>query len=284
MKFFAWLQHWVRTAVAASSRKEFYRRLEERKVGEGIAHLALLSLFLLVLPFIVYFFVDAGRASNIFTENLRSRIPAGTVFEMKDGKFTDTLAEPVVFGDKNFVVRINSATSSLTLAEGENGLLVTSTGITQQDGPKTQTVSFKDAPNFRVTREEILDGIARWMPVVLFVGAIFVSIMMFGITLFGFLFSAAAHALLLFLALKVAKRPWPWKRAFVASAYASTLPIVLNAFVTASGIRLGFLPSLLYWLILIWIAYDVITRSAAPGKGAHDGSETNAVDRPAGGQ
>ncbi len=284
MKFFAWLQHWVRTAIAASSRKEFYRRLEERKVGEGIAHLALLSLFLLVLPFIVYFFVDASRASNIFTENLRARIPAGTVFEMKDGKFTDTLTEPIVFGDKNFTVRINSATSSLTLAEGENGLLVTSTGITQQDGPKTQTISFKDAPNFRVTREEILDGMARWMPLVLFVGAIFVSLMMFGITLFGFLLSAAAHGLLLFFALKVAKRPWPWKRAFVASAYASTLPIVLNVLLSAAGASLGFVPSLLYWLILIWVAYDVITRSAAPGKGGNDVGEKPAVDRPAGGQ
>ncbi len=281
MKFFAWFRYWVRTAISASSRKDFYRRLENRKLGEGLGHLALLAAFLWVLPFLIFFFVDARQAAGVIMEGLQTRVPPGTVFEMKDGKFSDTLPAPIIAGNQEFKVIINSATSGLALAEGENGLVLSTTGITQQEGPHQQMITFAKAPDFRWTREEIQSGIARWTPAALFLGALIAGLVVFGLTFIGFFLSAAAHALLLWFVLKIAKRPWPWKRAFIATAYAATLPLVLNALLSSAGVNLGLVPNLLYWLIVIWIAYDVITRSpTAPGKGGNDAQKENVVDRP----
>ncbi len=283
MKFFAWLRRWIRTAVAASSRKDFYRQLDDRVLGESVAHLALLSVFLWVLPFLIVFFIDTRHGLQAFTEGLRTRIPAGAVFEMKKGAFSNTLPAPLVFGDKEFKLIVNSATGPLALQEGESGFVVNATGIVQRDPLRTQALSFARVPDFRVTREELRDRIARWAPPALFLGALLTALVVFSLTLAGFLISAALHALLLWFAMRIAKRPWPWKRALIATMYAATLPIVVNALVSAAGLNLGMLPNLLYWLILIWIAYDAITRGqVASGKGERDErqKEDAVVDRP----
>lgn len=264
MKFFAWLQHWVRTAAAASSRKEFYRRIEERKLGEAVAHLALLTVFLWVVPFLVVFFVDASHAGRALTEGLRARIPAGTVFEMKNGAFTNTLPGPLNFGDKDFAVIVNDASNTAMLKEGENGLVVNATGVLQRNGLRDQTVSFKKVPDFRWTRENMLSAIGRWAPPVLFLGALLLGCLMFAMTWIGFLISAFLHALLFLLVLAIAKRPWPLKRAFIAAAFAATGPILLNALLSVARLQLGFVPNALYWLILAWIAYDAIKRPPKP--------------------
>jgi hypothetical protein len=144
---------------------------------------------------------------------------------------------------------------------------------------------FASAPDFRWTRENMLESIARWTPLALFLGAILLSIAVFGATWIGFLLSVALHGLILWLALKVGKRAWPWKRAFVAAAYAATGPIALNAFLSAAGLNLSVLSNIWYWLILIWIAYDAIARSVlSPGKGGSDAQAEKAVDRTSRGQ
>lgn len=291
MKFFAWLRHWIRTAIAASSRKDFYRHLDGRKPGEAVAHLALLAVFLWTLPFLIVFFVEVPRALRQAADGVRAHVPAGTTFEMKDGTLTSNLQEPLRFSEDGSVVVIDTATATSALppyAGGPaNAIVIGFDGIMQRTGDQeARYTSFKKVPDFSVSREEALAQFARWMPLALFLGAVLVSLAVFGLTLLGFLISVALHALVLWFALKVAKRPWPWKRAFVASAYAATGPIALNAVLSTSGANLGAVSDVLYWLILIWIAYDAITRSGtASGKGGSDGrKEEVPVDRPHGGQ
>jgi hypothetical protein len=267
MRFLAWLRHWINTAVSAATRVDFYRRLDERKPGEAVAHLALLSVFLWTLPFVIVFFADASKGAKSLMEGLRAQVPAGTVFEMKKGAFSNSLSEPLVFGDKEFKVIIDNASGTSALQAGESGLIVSASGVLQRDPLREQTMSFAKAPDFRWTRENMLESIARWTPLALFVGAVLLSLAVFIATWIGFLMSVALHGLLLWLALKLAKRAWPWKRAFVASAYAATGPIFLNALVSAAGLNLSVISNVWYWLILIWIVYDVIVQGApAPQK------------------
>ncbi len=279
MKFFAWLNYWIRTAVAASSRKEFYRRLENRRALEALGHIALLTAFLWVLPFLVVFFVGMRQAAGSFMDGLHARVPAGTVFETQHGTFSDTLAAPLVFGGSDYKVIVNTATSTLTLNDGDTGLAIGQTGIVQQDGTERKEIAFAKLPAFRWTREDMLDNAARWAPLALFLFALLACVAVFSLYFAGFIASVLAHALVLWLAFKAAKRPWPWRRAFVAAAYAATLPIFLNALLSALDLNLGFIPNLLYWVILAWILYDAIKRSPAPGKGGSDERKEN-VDRP----
>ncbi|WKZ28598.1 MAG: DUF1189 family protein [Patescibacteria group bacterium] len=287
MKFFAWLRHWIRTAVAASSRPDFYRRLEDRKPGEAAAHLALLSLFLWTLPFLIIFFVEVPRALRYATENVLARVPAGTVFEMKDGRLSSNLEQPLKFSDDGSFVVIDTATATAALPPYEAGsintIVIGYDGIMQRTSDhEARFSSFKKIPNFSVSREKALGEFARWTPLALFLGALFMTLMVFGATWVGFLLSVALHGLLLWFALKLVKRAWPWKRAFIASAYAATAPIVLNAILSAAGFNLGTVPNVLYWLILLWIVYDAHVRgNNVPGKGGSDGKkEEIAVDRP----
>ncbi len=287
MKFFAWLRHWIRTAIAASSRPDFYRRLEDRKPGEAVAHLALLSVFLWTLPFLVVFFVEVPRALRHVSDKVLARVPAETVFNMKDGTLTSNLKEPLVFSEDGMVIVIDTATATAALPPYAGG--TTQTVVVGFDGVMQRTSdheakfsSFKKVPNFSMSREKALEEFARWAPLALFLGALLMTFMVFGAMWVSFLLSAALHSLVLWLVLKVVKRAWPWKRVFVAAAYAATAPAILNALLSAAGVNRGGEIGVLYWLILLWIAYDTYKRGAsAPGKGGSDGKqEQTGADRP----
>lgn len=274
MKFFAWLRHWIRTAVAASSRPDFYHRLEDRKPGEAVAHLALLSVFLWTLPLLAVFFVEAPRALHYITDNVLARVPAGTVFDMKDGTLASNLKEPLVFSEDGLSIVIDTATATAALPPYAGGaaqtIVIGYDGIMQRASDhEARFSSFKKVPNFSLTREKALEEFARWTPLALFFGALLMTFAVFGITWIGFLISVALHGLVLWFALKIAKRAWPWKRAFIASAYAATGPIALGAIFNAAGLNLSVVSNVWYWLVLIWIAYEAIVRNApAPEKKA----------------
>ena len=269
--FFAWLKHWARTAYAASTRVEFYRRVGERKTGEAVGHLAMLAV-LWTLPVVVLFFIGLRHAADRVVEGLRTDIPPGTVFEMKGGKLTNNLQAPLVFREKDGTVIVNTATTTLTLADGEDGVVVEREGIFQQDGAKTETLSFHDAPDFKFGREELMEKIGRWAPFALFLISLFVLIFMFLAFWAGILLGALLHGFALWLIFKVIKRPRPWRETFVAAAYAATASVILRLLV--QGIEpLSALPDIVYWGFIAWIAYD------AYKGGSHERKEA-APDRP----
>lgn len=274
MKFLHWLKHWFRTCVAASTRIGFYRGLAGRKTGEAIGHLAMLAV-VWVLPLTVLFFIGLRDAAAGLSEGLRTRIPPGTVFEMKDGTLSNNLQEPLVFREKDATIIVNTASSTLDLSEGEDGIVVGSGSIVQQDGPKREELSFKDAPDFKVNREDLMEQIARWAPLALFLGSLFVLVFLFLAFWAGFLLNALLHGLVLWLLLKIISRPWPWRTAFIAAAYAATASVALR--LVLQGIEpLAALPDIVYWGFIAWIAYDAHKRG-----GTHERKEEKpAADGP----
>lgn len=269
--FLDWMHGWSRDAFAAATRPQAVRGLGERRLGSAFAHLATLTIIFWVLPFAVTFFIGARQGIAAFDEALRTRVPAGAVFELKDGKLSDNLKEPLVVRDPQFTLIVNTATSTVDLAPTEAGIVVTGGGVYQQDGVRRESISFATAPPFKVSREDIQSQLARWAPLALFAGSIVVLLLVFSALFAGFLLSAAFHALALWLALKIWKRPWDWKRAFVTSAYAATGPLFLQAMLSlGGGTALELIPTLLYWGILAWLMYDAIRSATPPGK---DGSD-----------
>lgn len=276
MKFLAWIKNWVRTAADASSRIAFYRRIGERKITEAIGHLAMLAALLWVLPFAVAFFIGMHRGLAVLTDDLRTQVPPGMSVELKNGKLTSNLASPLVLRGKEFTVVFNTATTTLDLAPGETGVVINADGLVQQQGTERDASSFKSAPDFKTTREDLQNGLARWAPLGLFLGSLLALSIVFVVFLSGFIINAALHGLVLLFALKLLKRPWPWRKAFVAAAYASTAPIVLRAVVSFAGQdALGLLPNVLAWAMLAWVAYDAYKQG-----GPHEPAQQPAVDRP----
>lgn len=262
MKSTGWFKQWFRDAFAASSRKEFYRRIEERTPGQAIGHVAMLTTLLWVLPFLVMFFIGMNQGIKTLREELRTNVPAGTTFEIQNGKFTNNLSAPIIRRSDDGTMRlvVNTATTTIDLEPGIDGVVINADSITIQEENRRNTTPVSSMPAFKLSREEIETYVNRWAPAVLFFGSIIACLLVFGIFLAGFLISAFVHAFALWLAFKLFKRVWPWKRAFVASAYAATLPIALGALI-ADGSQFDPLPALLYWAIIAWIVYDTITRS-----------------------
>ena len=275
--FFAWMKQWARTGYEAVTRVAFYRRLEARKTGEAAGHLAMFAV-LWTLPLSVMFFIGLRQVSNRLAEGLRSGIPAGSVFEMKDGTLTSNLREPLRFSEGTAIVVLDAATATSALppyAEGAiDTIVIGSDGITERTGDHdARFTSFKNAPNFKVSREELMEKIARWAPLTLFIGSLLTLVVMFLAFWGGFLLNALLHGFTLWLLLKVIKRPRPWRESFVAAAYAATAPIVLN--LALSGFeRFRAVPDIAYWAFIAWIAYD------AYKGGTHERKETAAIDRP----
>jgi hypothetical protein len=207
-------------------------------------------------------------------------VPGGTVFTLKDGKFSTSLPGPIVIRNGSFTLIVNAASSTLDLSATETGMMVDETGITQQDGVRREHEALTNAPNFSVTREEIQAGIAEWAPLALFLGAIAALLTVFIVSFFGFVATSAVHAFALWLALKLFRRHWHWRRAFAVAAYAATGPIVLQAILSLAGADLNLVFETLYWLFLGWIVYDTVTRSPAPGKDGSDERKEGDVDRP----
>lgn len=280
--FLAWIKQWFRDASLAATRPTSLRAFGERRVGAALAHLAMLTLVFWVMPFSVTFFEGARQGIVALDQGLHTRVPAGAVFELKDGKLSNNLPNPLIVRNPDFTIIVNTASSTLDLSATETGVVVTSDGVLQQDGARRESVSFASAPPFRVSREEIMASLARWAPLALFAGSLFVLALVFSLLLLGFFGSAAGHALALWLALKIWKRPWHWKRAFVTAAYAATGPIVLQALLTLVDASFGFVSGLLYWGLIVWILIDHVRSAPAPGKGGNDERKEAAVDRPDG--
>ena len=270
--FFGWIRQWAKTAAEASTRVEFYRGVGARKTGEALGHLAMLAV-LWTLPLTVLFFVGLRQASVRVSEGLRSDIPAGTVFEMKGGRLENNLAAPLVFRGKDGTVIINASGTALTLQEGEDGVVIGAEGVFQRDHGREETVGFKDAPSFRVDREGLMRGIARWAPLALFIASLFVLVFMFLAFWAGIIVNALVHGFAYWLLLKLIKRQRPWREAFIAAAYAATAPSVLRMGVQGYA-PLASLPGILYWAMIAWIVYD------AYKGGTHERKEAAAVDRP----
>ena len=280
--FFAWLKHWFRDALQAAIRPKFYRTVIDRKPQAALAHLAMLALLFWVLPFSVMFFSGARDGIRAVSDGLRTRVPVGTTFELKDGKFSDTLTDPLIVRNRDFTLIVNATSSTEDLSASETGIVVNADGVIQQDGFRRQTMSFASAPPFKMTREDLQSEIARWAAPLLFLGAIFVLLAVFATFFLGFFGSAVGHAFALWLALKLFKRPWNWKRVFSAAAYAATGPIALQALLSIPDADLSAFPALYYWAFIGLIVYDVV-RSSPPEKGAsHERSQEAAVDRPDG--
>lgn len=278
--FLSWIAQWGRTAVKAATDVAFYRTAGDRRTGEAAGHLAMLAV-LWTLPIAIMFFVGLRAVSGRLAEGLRTDIPPGTVFEMKEGRLSSNLEEPLVFREDGAVVIVNTASSTLTLREGESGIVVGPDGIEQVEGERRQVVGYGDAPDFRVGREELMESLARWAPLVLFLGSLFALVFTFLSFWAGFLLNALLHGFALWLLFKLIRRPRPWRPTFVAAAYAATASIAVAALAQFAP-RMEFLPDLVYWGFIAWIAYDAYKGGApaSPKEGTHERKPEAAAERP----
>jgi hypothetical protein len=254
----------------------FFREALLRRASDAVGYLAVLLILTWVIPFSLEFFIAARNLNDAVVSGIRRNIPADTTFTMKDGVFTNDLADPIVIEANGLRFIINSATSSLALADDEIGIAVNRDAIVQREGAdRIRIIGYSDFPDFEIDRAEVDGRIAAYGPwVILLVST--VALFVFSLSLaVGFGLYVLLHGFILSVVLRLAKRPIRYSRAFTVAAYAATLPIVIKAVADWSRTDIGSIPTFLYWLILAFIVYDF----RKEGTHGHEAAKPKEADR-----
>lgn len=276
MKWLEWWKAWFRTVAKSVSNVAFYREVRLKRLSEAAGYMAVLLALSWMLPFAVSFFLQVRTGLEAFNRGLRTHVPAGTAFEMKNGKLTTSLAEPIVVRSGKSVFIVNTSDSALAPAADEVGLAVGSESIIQKSAPdRTEITSFASFPDFKTTKEGIdawLEGNARWL--VLLTALVVFSVLAILLAA-GTGLMVAFHAAVFWMLLRLLKKHWHYKEVYVVALYAATLPVVSRAILTFADVDAGFIPSALYWVLLAFILYDVYRGGEANVQG-----QKAAADRP----
>lgn len=254
---FRWIADYFRTVGRCLTDLGFYREARGRRLGETVGHLAVaISIFWLV-PLLVAFFVGLNFGWRALDGYARANFASDARFEISGGTFTSNLEKPVVtrFADGGVIV-INTATSTVELGAGEWGLVFGSTGVLQRSasGTPDQFNAWPKEAKASFTRDQVLDGIRRALPWLTPVVAVIFLIVMTLVSALSVALMVVFYAFMLWLLMKLLKRPIRYYEAAVLAGYAATLPILAR--LVFSG-KASFISTLLYWILLGLIARDL---------------------------
>ena len=280
MRRLDWWKAWFRTVAKSVSNVAFYREVRLKRLSEGAGYMAVLLVLAWMLPFAVSFFLQVRTGLTAFGRGLRTHVPAGTAFEMKKGRLSASLAEPIVIrGDKTAFI-FNTADSGLALAPDEVGVVIGPESIVQKSSPdRSKITAFASFPDFKTTKEGIetwLERYARWL---VLLAALVVFSALAVILAAGTGLMVAFHAFIFWAILRLLKKHWHYKEACVVALYAATLPVVSRAIFAFAGVEAGMIPSALYWVLLGFILYDVYRGGTAHVQGQEAASRPGQDDR-----
>lgn len=235
----------------------FFREAREKKPSEAVGYLAVLVILVWIIPFAMVFFSGIRTGLDTAIKSIRQHIPAETKFEIKDGKFTNTLEAPVVIREGQMTFIVNTATSTLELADDETGFMIGQDGLVSKEAPShMESVGYDEFPNFEITRSGVDEWIAKYARWVILLASV-VALLFFSIAVaVGYAAYLLFHGFLFWLALKIFKRPLKYAKAFTIAAYAATMPIIVKAVFSWSQVEIGRTATYLYWILLAFIIYD----------------------------
>lgn len=245
----------------------FYRGIRHKSVGETVAHLVVLISIAWLVPFLALFFLGARGTLVSFLGGFDRRVPAGTTFEVKKGVFSNSLDTPIVVRSGDAVIIVNTATSTLTFSDQEYGLILSQQEILERSGDgQDESAPFSKLPDFQSSKEQMLGRIRAAAPWAIG-GLAFVALCVFAlVSAFGVAAVTALHALLLWFLLRLFKKPLAYREAWILAAYAVTPLLLAKAILTLLSLDDGGLPMALYWVMLGFIAYDLLKGGPSDGR------------------
>ena len=154
---------------------------------------------------------------------------------------------------------MGTATSTVEFAAGDWGLIIGPAGILQRSAPDaaTQTTAWPKDAKASFTRDQALDGIRGAAPWLILLFAVLGLIFGFATAAVSVATIVAFNAFLLWLILKLLKRPIRYYEAVVLALYAATLPILVRVLFAWAGTATGMISNVLYWILLGFIARDI---------------------------
>ena len=263
--FLRWISGFFRTILRCLYDVKAYRGLRHKPLGEAAGYLAVLLAVFAAVPFMVFFFMIVRQTLDAAGTEIRKDVPAGTVFELKKGRLTSDLKAPIVVRSGGDVFIVNDASSTLTLSASDTGIVVTGAGammVKEDVTVEPHMIDLTSAPEARVTKEGMLDWLSGSAPWFVLLLSVLVLLAFTGLTAVRYGLSTALYALVVWLFLKLRKRPMPYKQAWAVSMYAVTGMVILGSAFEALGVDGGIIPTAYYWIVLAFVAYDLSKQEA----------------------
>ena len=251
----------------------FYRGIRHKKPGEAVGYLAVLVSMFWLAPFLVMFFIGAHEGLKLVLGGVDLNVPAGTVFEIKKGVMTNNLESPIVVRKGGLVMIVNTSTSTMALDAKDLGFVVDQNFITARSDAKTETLPLAKFQDFRVSKEDALGHVRSGAPLAITLIALFLLSLFAVATAFFLAISTVFYAFVLWLLMRIFKRPVTYREAWVLSAYAATVLVIAKTIMALIGQPEGGLPSALYWVMLGFVAFDLWKGGASDERPKETGTD-----------
>lgn len=251
------VRRFFRTVLQALTDIRFFRTAQHHRVSQVLGYLSVLLIVSWLIPFSINFFIGVRSTNDALISGLRHNVPLDAQFILKDGAFTTNLEKPIVLEKNGITFIMNSASSSLALAEDDIGISINRDAIVQREGlDEVRIVNYSEFPEFELDRSGVEKWIVTFGPWIIFLVSVVTIVAFSLITVLGFGAFILLHTFIFSIVMRLFKQPLPYTRAFAIAGYAATIPILLKAAADWSGTNIGAAPTLLYWLLLAFVIYD----------------------------
>ncbi len=247
--------------------KEFYAGLVNKSTKESMWYLSKLLLLTAVISTVIFSVISISFIRQTTSEEGRSKIlekfPSELAISIKDQKFSTNVKEPYTLnfsekkdGDLSDMVietKLNSVSYDEFVKYHTSVLLIKDSVAALNKGVLEVKQVAKGMPDFTLDKkfaEEKLawaSGYAQksiwYLPI-----AIYIFVYLWGL---NYLVTNVFVALFVWGLLAILKKDINYKHAYRVSMYASTLPLIISAF-----IPINFLPTLVLTLIMVFVNFQ----------------------------
>ncbi len=246
---------------------EFYREVRTRPWSDAFKYAAV---FFVLITFAIV--LSAAPGSFMFLSDAKSEIrdnmPDGTAFEIKNNIFSTTLEPATEFGGDEFILIIDDTISGKDFPkafEDRIGIFIGRDAVFTQEPDNTREImTFEDAPEFELTKQQMLQWLSRY-------GAPVIVLMLWLVWLFSYFFSLlSALVSILFMSVisLLAGRAWKvnlnYKQWLAVGFHAITLPTILDFLFTSFGLDVPFLMPVVFFMFIFAVLSDERARPVKP--------------------
>lgn len=259
MRFVSRIGQFFVDVVRSSYDMEWYRAIRVRPLGQAVRYAVGLH-FVIVLLTVMAVAPAMFAAKRELATYVRERLPDGATFTVQRGELSTNVPQPFEAGSKEFPVIIDTslkgAEAGERLGTQPGAVFGRDVIVLQKDRVERRTYRLAEMPDGSVTKEQMLDWIARYAT-----PAIIAFLLMFMLAMWaGLLIGTGIYVAIASLAAMVIAKIWgvalAYRQWFAVGLHAVTLPLIVSAVLDAMRVRIPFAFSFIYFMFVIAVVAD----------------------------
>ncbi len=250
---------------------EWYRSIRATRWVDALKYMAAL---MAILSAIMTAVITPGVVKSLrgIRQFVESNVPAGASFSIKDGRFYTTLPAPSSFKLDQAVVIIDPTITGMDFPKDvpkDTVAIVGGDAIFLFGGANERQVrALKEMPDFDVTKEQIVNQLKSYGPWVAAGLLVLLFLAYYGSVLAGNMIFVAVTAVMMMLAARLWKVRLTVGQFAAVGFHAVTLPTLVDLTTVFFGLRIPYIFTGIYLLIMVAVVMDERNKPVAAGEAA----------------